>query len=407
MIYRSLLSLVIVLSVGGCAAPSKVMINAQGKQARCGSFGFGVIGTTAAIGSYLQCVNNLTALGYVDLEQFETTEAPKVEQRPGLNPSKAKRPLWEAGHVWIYQLGGTKSGTSRQEVVGKDVVNGLAAYVVEASENKMLLSEELNPIQVQEKGKIVATHTPPLQNFDWPLEIGKAWQAEGEMETPTGKINTAKNVEVKAFGIVRVPAGEFEAFYLLSTSNAGARISEVWYSPKVRQHVKLVNYTSEGRLTAELVSFSLGPSSSIRPAVPSPQPATAPQQPPSATSSPATGKESIALVPPSTSKQTPSVGPWLGVPLGPVDQEILNRVGLPASRGAAVMQFSRTPNLPPIDLDPGDVIVAIDGIEIEGPGHVAALLANKNPGSIIQVQVFRGQYQRRVEQPMVVIQGRP
>jgi len=380
------------------------MINAQGRQARCGSFGFGVIGTSAAVGSYLQCVNNLTALGYVDLEEFEKTEAPKLEQRPGLHPLKAERPLWQTGHVWIYQLGGTKTGTIRQEVAGKDLVNGLTAYVLALNENKMLLSEELNTIQTQEKGKIIATHTPPVRNFDWPLEVGKTWQAEGEMETQTGKINTAKKVEVKGFGIVRVPAGEFEAFYLLSTSNLGVRLSEIWYSPKVRHYVKFVNYTSEGRLTAELISFLTDSPSTVPATLPSQQLTLSPQQPPPPQLPTSTGKESIATVAPSGAK-TPPFGSWLGVPLGPIEQEILKRIGLAANRGASVMQFSRNPNLPPIDLDPGDVIVAIDGVEIEGPGHVTALLANKNPGSIIQVRVFRSQYQRQMDQPMIVIQG--
>jgi hypothetical protein len=107
-------------------------------------------------------------------------------------------------------------------------------------------SEDLNLVQVQAKDAVTATYTPPLQNYDWPLMVGKTWQAQGETETQTGKISTSKKVEVKGYGIVRVPAGEFEAFYLLGTSDNGARVSEVWYSPKVRHHVKLVNYTNEG-----------------------------------------------------------------------------------------------------------------------------------------------------------------
>lgn len=148
---KAILSLLILLTLIGCAAPSKVMISAQGRQVRCGSFGFGVIGTTVAVSSYLECVNQQKALGFVDLEDFEKTEAPKVEQRMGVSPSKVGRPLWETGYVWTYQLSGIRSGTSRQEVIGKELAKGLTAYVVKFGENKLLLSEDLQTIQVQEK----------------------------------------------------------------------------------------------------------------------------------------------------------------------------------------------------------------------------------------------------------------
>jgi S1-C subfamily serine protease len=72
-----------------------------------------------------------------------------------------------------------------------------------------------------------------------------------------------------------------------------------------------------------------------------------------------------------------------------------------------VLPFTKDPKLPPIDLDPGDVILAIDGVEVEGPGHVMALLANKAPGSTVQVRVFRDRSQQQGDQPMVIFLGRP
>lgn len=260
MRYAGFLSLLIFL--GGCAAPSKVMINQQGMQVRCGSYGLGVIGTTVAVASYAECVSQRRALGFVDLEEFEKTEPAKVEQRPGVVPMKVGRPLWETGYVWTYQLSGSRTGTRREEVTGKELVRGLAAYVIKLGENKLLVSEELNLIQVQDKGIVTATYMPPSQNYDWPLELRKTWESKGELETRTGKLNTSTNREVKGYGIVRVPAGEFEAFYILSTSDFGMRISEVWYSPQVRRHVKRVSYLNEGRLIEELVSYSLTPSGS-------------------------------------------------------------------------------------------------------------------------------------------------
>jgi len=403
---KTALAILILLGTIGCAVTSKVMINEQGKQVHCGSFGFGVIGTTVAVASYMECVKQQTALGFKDLEDFEKTEPPKVEQRAGITPAKEGRPLWETGYVWTYQLSGTRSGTSRQEVTGKDLVKGLTAYVVRAGDTTLLLSGELSTIQVQEKNTIAGTYTPPLQNYIWPLEVGRTWQAKGELETRTGKLDTSTNYEVKAYGLVRVPAGEFEAFYLHSKSDNGARIAEVWYSPKVRRHVKLVNYTSEGRLTAELISYSLGSPSPVPPGMLDQPRETSPQPSTPAPSSPSVRQESLAPPAPAAAP-APSSGPWLGVPLGTPDQQTLNRVGSRPGRGAVVLPFTKNPNLPPVDLDPGDVILAIEGVDIEGPGHVAALLAGRNPGSTVRVRAFRSQDQRQVEQPMVIFQGRP
>jgi S1-C subfamily serine protease len=97
--------------------------------------------------------------------------------------------------------------------------------------------------------------------------------------------------------------------------------------------------------------------------------------------------------------------PWLGVPLGTPEPQVLTELGLPAGRGAGAVTFVRDPNLPRIDLDPGDIIIAIDGTMVEGPGHVDALLATRNPGSIVRVTVLRRSLGRQTEQPMVIFDG--
>jgi len=403
---KSILSLIMLLPLIGCAVTSKVLINEEGKQVHCGTWGFGIIGTAVAVSNYQECVNQQKAFGFVDLKDFEKTEQLKIETSLGIKPPKEGRPHWETGYVWTYHLSGTKSGSSRQEVIGKDLVKGLTAYVIRAGESKVYFSEELHTIQVQENGRITATHIPPLSNYDWPLTVGKTWDAKGELETAMGKLNTSTNFEVKGYGIVRVPAGEFEAFYLLSKSDQGSRVSEVWYSPKVRRHVKIVNYTKEGRLTAELSSYSLGPALASPQVIPSQQRDIPPQistPPPSSLSV----RQEILAESPSVTRPATSGGPWLGVPLGSPDQQTLERFRVPSGRGAMVLPFTRNPKMPPVDLEPGDMILAIDGIEVEGPGHVSALLAGKSPGTTIQVRTFRSKYQGPIEQPMVILQPRP
>ena len=388
---------------GGLLRTYKVMINDQGKQVYCGSGASGA-GMVARIDA--ECVKNQTALGFVDLDDFEKTEPPKLEQRPGLTPPEENPPQWEPGYVWTYKISGVRSGITRQEVTGTESVKGVNAYVVSAGQSTFLLTDQLHAVQTKVNGIPTATYTPPFQSYDWPLTVGKTWDAKGERETRTGKVNISAHFEVKGYGIVRVPAGEFEAFYLLSKSAYGARESEVWYSPKIRRHVKVVGYWSEGRTTAELISYSIGPLTYSAPANPQ-QPtqiATPPAQP--VPSAPPVPQEAVAPKPAPVASLSPS-GPWLGVPLGAPDQASMNRSGIGPGRGAMVLPFTKDPKLPPIDLDPGDVILAIDGVEVEGPGHVMALLANKAPGSTVQVRVFRDRSQQQGDQPMVIFLGRP
>jgi hypothetical protein len=81
-----------------------------------------------------------------------------------------------------------------------------------------------------------------------------------------GKTKTFRQVEIKGYGIVRVPAGEFEAFYLLVTAPEPViatmykwwpRVLEIWYAPQVRHYVKLVVYREKGKIISELTDYSL------------------------------------------------------------------------------------------------------------------------------------------------------
>jgi len=54
--------------ISGCAAPSTVMINKQGKQVNCSSVGWGIIGTAIAIGLYQECVDKQKKLCFQSLD---------------------------------------------------------------------------------------------------------------------------------------------------------------------------------------------------------------------------------------------------------------------------------------------------------------------------------------------------
>jgi len=78
--------------------------------------------------------------------------------------------------------------------------------MVQSNERTLVLSEDLNVLQVRSSATAIESHTPPLENHQWPLAVGKTWKTKGVMETATGKIDTAKAVEVKSYGRIFVRA---------------------------------------------------------------------------------------------------------------------------------------------------------------------------------------------------------
>jgi hypothetical protein len=65
--------------------------------------------------------------------------------------------------------------------------------------------------------------------------------------------------EIKGYGKVRVPAGVFEAFYILGKDGKRKfRLEELWYSPKVGMNVKAVYYYQGGKITEQLTYYCLG-----------------------------------------------------------------------------------------------------------------------------------------------------
>jgi hypothetical protein len=62
--------------LAGCAAPSTQMANKQGQVAQCKTFGFGVIGTLAAVSLYQTCVDQLQKQGYHQVPVKAQASAP-------------------------------------------------------------------------------------------------------------------------------------------------------------------------------------------------------------------------------------------------------------------------------------------------------------------------------------------
>jgi hypothetical protein len=64
--------------LGGCAAPATQMANNHGQVAQCKTFGFGVIGTLAAVSLYQTCVDQLQKQGYHQVAAKAQVKSPSA-----------------------------------------------------------------------------------------------------------------------------------------------------------------------------------------------------------------------------------------------------------------------------------------------------------------------------------------
>jgi len=127
----------------------------------------------------------------------------------------------------------------------------------------LLLTPELNVLESPRE-----KHSNP-RVLSFPLEVGKQWRYSNDwVFKPKGSNGRALvDVTVTGFERVRVPAGEFEAFKLVSkealsgTSPIGSQYDAetrmtYWYAPAARAIVKAERHNPYlGRSTVELVGF--------------------------------------------------------------------------------------------------------------------------------------------------------
>lgn len=80
---------------------------------------------------------------------------------------------------------------------------------------------------------------------------------------------------------------------------------------------------------------------------------------------------------------------YLGIQLGPLDEDLAEALGLPSIEGALVNHVS--PDLPAAKagIRPGDVIVAVEGEKIRTTQQLVHIIAGKRPGDRVKVRILR------------------
>jgi S1-C subfamily serine protease len=96
---------------------------------------------------------------------------------------------------------------------------------------------------------------------------------------------------------------------------------------------------------------------------------------------------------------------WFGVQMSDVTEDVARELDLPVDKGALVVEATEGGPADDAGLrggDPqtgegGDLIVAIDGQEIETGDELAAAIAGKQPGDNVEVEYYRGDNKETVE----------
>lgn len=249
---KRLILLGVLSLTSGCANPKQVMVNAgTWQQVNCSASGWGWLGAPQAISMVNDCINTQKVLGYIPIEEAEVHDGPKFSQELVAN-NQEQKPIWHVNDSWEYLIGGNTS-----KIVVDKIENSGPFYYVNTNTGTSVFSNTLGVQKTIKNGTIDTAYDPALRPLEWPLYVGKTWDAAGTMYRNGGSLAVSTHHEVKGYGKIKVPAGEFEAYYILAKSDFGARVTELWYSPAVKYYVKAITYTNTGRIVEDLAKYHI------------------------------------------------------------------------------------------------------------------------------------------------------
>jgi hypothetical protein len=243
----------LLICVNGCVAPKQLMINPTNKhQVDCSTSGWGWLGTPLALKHHNDCINEYKILGYIPLEEFEKNEAPKLDQKGGVKASPCLRPVWVVNSEWHYLVNDREV---HLKFIRKENFKGIPIYrVINERGGFIFYNEDLGiAAKLNSNNDIEVEYKPPFMSYDWPLSVGKTWNASVKSSESSYLFI---NYIVKSYGRIKVPAGDFYAYYIVGKSDNGIRIIELWYSPEVKHYVKAIAYVQPGIILEELQSYN-------------------------------------------------------------------------------------------------------------------------------------------------------
>jgi serine protease Do len=87
---------------------------------------------------------------------------------------------------------------------------------------------------------------------------------------------------------------------------------------------------------------------------------------------------------------------WLGVQIQPVTEEIAESLGIKGTDGALVSQPQADSPAMKAGVEPGDIIVEVDGRTIKSPRDLARMIGNMDPGVSVELTVLRAGAERTI-----------
>lgn len=175
---------------------------------------------------------------------------------------EATVPLLNVGDTWLYSWRSPKGeGSARWIVKGEEALDGVTYYVVTSGKNReyYFRKSDLALGMTKLDGQLELHPVPPALHYVWPLVRGRQWEytireATPRPNTPEERL-LACNVEVED---VTVPAGTFKSFKVECRDKLNSGQSSIrWYSPEVKNSVREVFSTANGKQVRELLSFRI------------------------------------------------------------------------------------------------------------------------------------------------------
>ncbi len=215
------------------------------------------------------CIPPAAYTAYQQQQSSPVAPSPPAQEIVGETPTSGTVPVWEIGNEWKFRWtssGG--SGTFVGSIVGEELVNGVACYVMRVGNQDMLFSKaELALVMARSGGAVNMRPSPAYQQFSWPLEAGKEWEVKYRWETPAARQteDRVRRHKIDAEETITVPAGTVQAFHVTVKDLTGKVVSEYWYSPAVKCFVKDRLYRPSGVIERELVEYTLNPTTASSP----------------------------------------------------------------------------------------------------------------------------------------------
>jgi hypothetical protein len=191
----------------------------------------------------------------------------QIPNPPQALETPAAAPTINEGDLWIDRI----RGADKRFIVGAIKPDG--TVFVDEWGNQMRTTPDLNVLTYRSLTFADAPPTnydPAMQWFEFPLEPGKTWSMTAHWQTPDFSLAGTTVVEgtVDGWEDVVVPAGTFHALKVNISNRVFGRLGTAdeidityWWVPSVNRWVKYYyRGTTEGTVTAEMVSYQPAPS---------------------------------------------------------------------------------------------------------------------------------------------------